>query len=118
VLLERAARERAAGRGVILDATFKDAAHRRLALELAERHEAAILFVECRAQEPELQRRFAERLRRTDEVSDATWEVHLHQRGEFVPLRETTAERRISLDTGRPELDVATDVERAVERVR
>src|SRR3989442_1209626 len=53
-----------------------------------------------------------------DEVADATWEVPLHQRGEFVPLRETTAERRISLDTGRPELDVATDVERAVERVR
>jgi uncharacterized protein len=117
-LLKRAERALEAGTGAILDATFKDPAHRHLALELAERHEAAILFVECRAQEAELRRRFAERRRRTDEVSDATWEVYLHQRGEFVPLREISAERRISLDTGRPELDMATDVERVVERVR
>jgi len=66
----------------------------------------------------ELARRFTERLRRTDEVSDATWEVYLRQRGEFVPLGEISTERQIALDTGRPELDVATNVEGVVERVR
>jgi uncharacterized protein len=117
-LVERAERALAAGRGAILDATFRNPGHRRLAIDLAERHQVPILFVECAAPEAELARRFAERLRCAEEVSDATWEVHLRQRGEFVPLREISTERRIALDTGRPDLDVAADVERVAERVR
>jgi predicted kinase len=81
--------------GVIIDATFKDAKHRRLFLELAERVGARVIFVECRAEEKEIMRRLQQRTREAGGVSDATQEVYLRLHDEFMPLAEIPLDRHI-----------------------
>ncbi|MFQ5917072.1 MAG: AAA family ATPase [Candidatus Binatia bacterium] len=87
-LLDEAERSLKDGRGVIVDATFKDPLHRGHFLNLAARLKIPILFVECQAQRREIFRRLQERVYRSDEVSDATWNVHLRNQEKFVPLTE------------------------------
>lgn len=82
---ERAVREE---KGAIVDATFKDAAHRCRFVEMARRLSVPVVFVECRADESEVMRRLLERERRADEVSDATIEVYVRQKAEFAPFSE------------------------------
>jgi len=76
------------GQGVIVDATFKNPEHRRLFLNLATSVGVPVLIVECWAEEEEIFRRLNERGQKPEEVSDATWEVYLCQREEFIPLRD------------------------------
>ncbi len=90
-LLAEAERALGEGRGVVVDATFKDPEHRRLFLQLAERAGVPLLFVECQAEEEEIFRRLKKREGQEEEVSDATWEIYLRQREEFVPLSEIPA---------------------------
>jgi len=85
-LLAEAERSLKAGKGAIVDATFKEPNHRGLFLDLASRLQIPTLFVECRAREDEIFRRLQERGRRLGEVSDVTWEVYLRQREEFATL--------------------------------
>lgn len=109
-LLEKAGEHLEAGRGVILDATFKDPKHRWLARELAERLAVPFLFVECRAGEKEIFRRLKAREQQTGEASDATWEVYIRQREDYVPLDEVPERHRLTVDT-------ESGAEDAVERV-
>jgi len=88
-----------AGRGVIVDATFKDPEHRRLFLDSAQRLGVPVLFVECRAHKQEVLRRLRRRARQPEEVSDATVEVYLRQRKEFAPLNEIAAHCHIKINT-------------------
>jgi uncharacterized protein len=76
------------GKGVIVDATFKEPRHRRQFVELSARLGRPIVFVECRASESRTLERLKNRERRSDEVSDATIAVYLRQREEFVPLSD------------------------------
>ncbi len=76
------------GKGVIVDATFKDPRHRRRFLELSARLRLPVLFVECRAGEEKTLERLKRRQQRPGEVSDATVAVYLRQREEFVALSE------------------------------
>jgi aminoglycoside phosphotransferase family enzyme/predicted kinase len=92
------------GNGVIIDATFKDSEHRRQFIELASRLRLPVLFVECRASEGKTLERLKERQQRLGEVSDATVDVYLRQREEFVPLTEIPESIRMIIDTeGDPE---------------
>ena len=100
-LLAEAERSLRAGRGMIVDATFKDPEHRRLFLESAQRMGVPVLFVECQLPKQEVLRRLRRRVKRPDEVSDATVEVYLRQRGEFVPLSEIANHRHIRVNTER-----------------
>jgi hypothetical protein len=92
------------GKGVIIDATFKDPQHRRQFIELSSRLRLPLLFVECRASERTTLERLKERQQRPGEVSDATEAVYLLQREEFVPLTEMPESIRMVANTeGDPE---------------
>jgi aminoglycoside phosphotransferase family enzyme/predicted kinase len=87
------------GKGVIVDATFKDPQHRRQFMDLSSRLRLPALFVECRATEEKTLERLKIRQQRPGEVSDATIAVYLRQREEFVPLSEIPDSMRIIVNT-------------------
>ena len=103
------------GKGVIIDATFKDPAHRRQFLDLAARLRLPVLFVECRASEEEILQRLKRRQQRPGEVSDATVSVYFRQREEFVPLTEIPQSNRVVM-TAESNPDTAS--ERVMELLR
>ncbi len=92
-----------------MDATFKDPEHRRLFLGSAQRMGVPVLVVECQSRKQEVLRRLRRRAKRPDEVSDATVEVYLRQREEFVPLNEIANYRHIRVNTER---DSETELKR------
>ncbi len=104
VLLEDARKSLSEGRGVIVDASFKEAQHREFFLKEAENENIPILFVECQAGEDEIFRRLKAREKQEDQVSDATWEVYVRQRGEFDPLTDVPDRCHLTFDgTTEPE---------------
>jgi len=103
--------------GVILDGTFQDPAHRKAALDLAARVRVPILFVECRADDAEIRRRLIERQTKGHDPSDATVEVYLHQREDFVALSEMPASKHLIVDTARPIGEIVSEVKNAMERL-
>lgn len=88
------------GCGVIIDATFKIPEDRRAALAVGARIGIPVLFVECQANEREILRRLHERTKKGDGVSDATAEVYLSQRTDFVPITEVRTGHHLLVDTG------------------
>jgi hypothetical protein len=98
------------GRGVIVDATFQDAEHRRWFANLSAKNAVPLLFLECRAEPEEVRRRLRERGETPGEVSDATWEVYLGQRQRFSPFEES-APRRV-MDTQKDTATLAAELER------
>ncbi|HSD11415.1 MAG TPA: AAA family ATPase [Candidatus Binatia bacterium] len=111
-LFEGARESLAAGRGVVLDATFLDPADRREALAVARAANVPVTFFECRAREEEVLRRLRDRQKRPDEVSDATEEIYLRQRAEATPITVSAPARHRIIDTARDRDEVAADVER------
>jgi uncharacterized protein len=87
------------GKGVVVDATFKDPKHRRLFMNLSTQMRLPVLFVECRASEEKTLERLKRRQQRPVEVSDATIAVYLQQREEFVPPSEIPDSMRIIVNT-------------------
>jgi uncharacterized protein len=85
-----------AGEPVLVDATFRHRADRE-AFGAAD----DLVWVECRAPVGVLARRAAARAHETRRVSDAGPDVAVAQAGEWEPLDEVPADRRIELDTNR-----------------
>jgi predicted kinase len=106
-----------AGRGIILDATFREPSWRAAALQAAARHGVGVLFVECRADEAEIVRRLKAREQVAGEISDATAEIYREQKTEFVPLTEIPEQSRISLDTTLPSHENVASVLEAAARL-
>lgn len=79
-LAELAEESIAAGRPVILDATFLDGGQRAAAAAIAREHDAPFLLVETVCDEAVLERRLEERAARGDDPSDADVEVMRRQR--------------------------------------
>jgi uncharacterized protein len=79
----QAEEELRAGRGVIIDATYKQPEDRQAVLALAGRLGVPVLFVECRTSPAEVERRLREREQRSDSVSDADWAVALREQENF-----------------------------------
>ena len=101
------------GRGVVLDATFRDASHRRAVTAIGDARGVPVVFVECRVPED----RVRERLRsRSDDVSDATEETYLRQRAESAALLVEPPARHFPLDTGRDAETVADELDRRFAR--
>ncbi|MGH7765964.1 MAG: AAA family ATPase [Candidatus Binatia bacterium] len=98
-LLKEAEKRLNDGRGLIVDATFNNAEHRRLFLHSAAGMGIRVAFIECRAGEEEIFRRLQKRAERNDDISDATWEVYLRQRKEFTPLAEIPDRLHVTIDT-------------------
>jgi predicted kinase len=58
-----------------------------------------VLFVECRTDQQEVLRRLRERAGRGTGPSDATEEIYLRQRTEFVPISEVSVRQHLVVDT-------------------
>jgi predicted kinase len=100
-LLAEAAARLSNGAGVIVDATFAAPVYRAQALALAARARVPVLFVECVASRDEIVRRLTVRVRRTDEISDASVTTYLRQRSEFASLKEIPDSSHLVIDTER-----------------
>lgn len=111
-LLAEAERSLKAGRGVIVDATFKDGENRRLFLTQAANMGIPVFFIECRAREQEIFRRLQQREKESGQVSDADWQVYLRQRSEFTSLTEIPDRIHLIVDT---ESDGRDSIEKLVE---
>jgi aminoglycoside phosphotransferase family enzyme/predicted kinase len=86
--------------GVVLDATFRRAADRALAREMAAAAGARLSLIEC-VLSPELARsRLDSRAARREGFSEATWATYERQRVEFEPVDESFAGAHFVLDTG------------------
>jgi aminoglycoside phosphotransferase family enzyme/predicted kinase len=105
------------GRGAILDATFKLAVDRQLALAIAARQGLPVLFVECVLSEDEAIRRLERRGSMHGEVSDATPEVYERQRAEFEPIREIPPRNHLRIDTTRQREYLVAEIEDALEHL-
>ncbi|WP_208023537.1 AAA family ATPase [Halorussus pelagicus] len=79
-LFERAGDTVEAGRSVVLDGTFKDAADRERALELAESLDARFRLVKVECDESVVRERIESR---EDDASDADFEIHAMYREQF-----------------------------------
>ncbi len=99
-LLDRAAAALAAGRSVVLDASYQSAAERRRVVALARRMGARLRFVLCACSEDETRRRLAMRAADPGAVSDGRWEIYLAQKRRFEPPDELPAGMLVTLDTG------------------
>jgi predicted kinase len=106
---ELAAREAAAGRGALVDSTFRRREDREaFRAGLGPAH-APVLFVECRAPVRVLRRR-AQRRRDRPETSDATPAVAARQLREWEPLDEVGPDAHVVLRSDRPAEAIADDL--------
>lgn len=109
----QAAAEVNAGRGAVVDATFRHRTERR-AFAQAFEDAAPLLFVECRAPRAELVRRARMRERAAERVSDATEDVV--RRARWESLSEIPVQSRMVVRTDRPVDRLLTDVTEAASR--
>ena len=108
--LGRLAREeRDAGRGVLVDGTFRRHADRQAFLLALGRHADEARFVECVASPDTLAERTAARVREGAGASDATPEVVRAQRFDW--LAEARGDRHAIVRTDRPPAEICDDVE-------
>lgn len=98
-LLERAAADLAAGRSVVLDASYQERAERRRVEELAAKLDARLYFIQCVCSEEVMKRRLAERALDPAAVSDGRWEIYLKQKERFEPPAELPPEQLITIHT-------------------
>ena len=101
------------GRGVILDATFRDRSLRLRARELAERHRRSFRFVETVCDDTTLRARLRTRAASAS-VSDATEGLLDQIRREFDAVDELRSGEHVPVDTT---LAVATQVAAVLERL-
>ena len=98
-LLEETERHLAGGRGVIVDATFKNSKHRSLFINRAAHFGVPAFFIECQTDEESVKRRLTDRAKTPAEISDATWEIYQRMRPEFESLCEIPERRHFRVDT-------------------
>jgi aminoglycoside phosphotransferase family enzyme/predicted kinase len=102
--------ELSGGRGVIIDATYKDPEHRRVVRELSVRCHVPVLFVECQAPATIVEQRLQRRERAGNSVSDATSEIARRERQSFPPFKDLPEQGHVVIDT-------EGDVEAALSRI-
>lgn len=115
-MLNEARQELAAGRGVILDASFKDQSHRKAVQALARRMNFPVLFVECRVSEPETLRRLGERSAHPEGISDAGKDTYLQMKKDFASITELPSHEHMVVDTTGGDATVLEQLENALVR--
>jgi aminoglycoside phosphotransferase family enzyme/predicted kinase len=110
-MLEEAARSLAAGRGAILDATFRLRGGRDAARALARRHAVPFLLVDCRCEDAAVRRRLQRRAAQGGGASDADWNVYLEQRRRFEAIAADEEADHLVLDTEAPANELAPRIE-------
>ncbi|MEW6427187.1 MAG: AAA family ATPase [Thermodesulfobacteriota bacterium] len=101
-LLDAAAREIAADRAVVLDASYGARAERDRVRALGRRLGVRVRFVHCVCPEAEMKRRMEERAQDDRAVSDGRWEIYLAQKQSFEPPAEIEAADLVTLSTDAP----------------
>jgi uncharacterized protein len=109
VLEQVATQALAAGKGIIIDATFRHRAERE---QFAAQFGMEPFYVECQADRDEVVRRLLARASRPNHISDATVEIYLRQLKEFEPLDEIPPTHHIVVDTTRDLTAKMAEVER------
>lgn len=102
------------GNGVIVDATFLHRRERDAITTIATTGGHRIVFVVCRGSEETLRQRLAERAKRDDSPSDATWEIYQQQMSGYEPLQGEELEHAINAGTNADMESVRQEVERAL----
>ncbi|MBM2832037.1 MAG: gluconate kinase [Dehalococcoidia bacterium] len=104
--------EKVLGRGesVILDASFKKAAERQKAGEIARKKGAEFLVVECRLADERLLKERLEGRARAGSVSDGRWELLEEQKRDFDMISGLPELSHIVVETTQP-------VEQVVDRI-
>jgi uncharacterized protein len=116
-LAQAAADALRAGDGVIIDATYKDAAERSALREVARAAGAPIVFAECVISAEEAKRRLAARALDPKAVSDATWEVYLQHQAAFAPFGPESADCHLRLDGAAHPAAAAREIERFIASI-
>jgi aminoglycoside phosphotransferase family enzyme/predicted kinase len=98
------------GRAAIIDGTFQRRQDRDEARQLAARHGAPILIVECECDADEVHRRLTHRQQVGESASDADWQIYLQQRGNREPIDPSETDV-LRVDTSRSRRVVVSSVE-------
>jgi aminoglycoside phosphotransferase family enzyme/predicted kinase len=104
----------AAGRSVIVDATYLRRADRDAAAVMARDAGVPMIAIEVTAADSAVRERLGQRAARPDTPSDAGWEIHLAQRHDFEPPDEIAPEHRIQIDGG---ATLAASISKIVEAI-
>jgi aminoglycoside phosphotransferase family enzyme/predicted kinase len=91
--------ELAAGRGVVVDATWMHRADRHRLAAVARGHRRPVLFLECRAEEATIHARLGARTAGAS-FSDARWDTYLAQRRTWEPFADDEAHHTIDTGSG------------------
>lgn len=86
-LFDQARRSLERGQSIILDASFLCFSDRQTARETARKAGARFRMIECVAPDEDLWQRLQRRSKDIDEPSDARWDVVVHQKEHFDPIR-------------------------------
>jgi aminoglycoside phosphotransferase family enzyme/predicted kinase len=112
-VLRRARIVLGSGRPVVVDASFRSAAHRRAVCDLARASGAPFLFVECRVDRQVAMHRLEARSRGPT-VSDGRTAIFDAFAAEFEPVDELAAAEHLTLDTSQ---ELAVTLSRLTERL-
>ena len=117
-LARLAGRRLAAGRSVVLDATFTSRQAREKVIRLASAIGARLVFIHCTCTEEVVRRRFEKRFSEDRRVSDGRMEIYLKQKQAFSPLEQAEGTTLIEIDTAPPLKEVLARLEEALASAR
>ena len=104
----------ASGRGVILDATFTERAHRQRMVGLAAKYHVTYFIIRCGAAEESIRERLSRRASQGRDVSDGRWEIYLKQKDSYEAPDEIESADFLELDTDAPVEKLADTCEQFV----
>ena len=116
-LAHYAEEELSTGRGVILDASCRQPAHRRLFRSVAEGCEVPVFFLECQADAHVIESRLRARAKKEAVVSDATWETALQHQADFPRFDDLPDACHIVINTEQTQEVLRTTIEQTCERL-
>ncbi|MCX6666029.1 MAG: AAA family ATPase [Euryarchaeota archaeon] len=96
---------------VVVDATLQKKKYRELAQEIAKKHHAIIVPIQCVCADDVVKKRLEERLKKKS-VSDGRWEIYLNQKKTFEPF--TAEEHAVMVDMGQDSYEYRMDVFRKI----
>jgi uncharacterized protein len=99
------------GRNVILEASYKSAADREKARQVAQEAGASVAFIHCTCSEAEVARRLDKRQANSRAISDGRKELLAPQREEFEPPDDLKEVPLLVLDTGQDKAMIQARVE-------
>ena len=114
-LLSRAALSLAAGRSVLLDASYQHRSERDLVRAWAARLQTPLHFVQCICPEEEVKKRLQLRAADPAAASDGRWEILQVQRTRFEPPTELAGPQLLTLATDRPVAALLAELDKIFE---